>query len=97
MIGCHHIEANQPVMPRGGKVERCGDAVDVYLNDRAYWKDVPVEAWEYRLGGYQVLKKWLSYREPKVLGRGLSVSEVSWWSEGARWVSGMLSLTGASK
>ena len=36
---------------------------DVYLNDRAYWRNVPAAVWNYQLGGYQVLKKWLSYRE----------------------------------
>ncbi len=81
------------VMPSQGKIERRGDAVDVYLNDWAYWKDVPIEVWEYRLGGYQVLKKWLSYREPKVLGRSLNVEAVKWWSEVARRISGMLVLT----
>ena len=30
---------------------------DVYLNDRAYWRDVPAAVWNYQLGGYQVLKK----------------------------------------
>ena len=88
--GWGHFGANQAVMPGQGKVERRGDVVDVYLNDRAYWRDVPVKVWEYRLGGYQVLKKWLSYRESKVLGRSLSVSEVSWWSEVARRVAGIL-------
>ncbi len=88
--GWGHFGANQAVMPGQGKVERRGDMVDIYLNDRAYWKDVPSEVWEYRLGGYQVLKKWLSYRESKVLGRGLSVSEVSWFSEVARRVAGVL-------
>jgi len=39
---------------------------DVYLNGSAYWKNVPLEVWEYRIGGYQVLKKWLSYREEKL-------------------------------
>jgi hypothetical protein len=43
------------------------DTVDVYLNDRAYWKNVPAKVWEYTLGGYQVLKKWLSYREKALL------------------------------
>ena len=81
---------NQAVMPGQGKLERRGDVVDVYLNDRAYWRDVPVEVWEYRLGGYQVLKKWLSYRESKVLGRALSVSEVGWFSEVARRIAGTL-------
>ncbi len=50
--------------------------VDVYLNDRAYWANVPVRVWEFRIGGYQVLKKWLSYREHSVLGRGLTLDEV---------------------
>ncbi len=80
-------------MPGQGKVERRGDMVDVYLNDRAYWKDVPLEEWEYRLGGYQVLKKWLSYRESKVLGRSSQVSEVAWFSEVARRVAGILLAT----
>ncbi len=88
--GWGHFGSNQAVMPGQGKLERRGDVVDVYLNDRAYWRDVPVEVWEYRLGGYQVLKKWLSYRESKVLGRGLSVSEVSWFSEVARRVAAIL-------
>ena len=45
---------------------------DVYLNDRTYWRNVPAAVWEYRLGGYQVLKKWLSYREDHVLDRPLT-------------------------
>ena len=88
--GWGHFGANQAVMPGQGKVERRGDMVDIYLNDRAFWKDVPIEVWEYRLGGYQVLKKWLSYRESKVLGRALEVSEVAWFSEVARRISGIL-------
>ena len=43
---------------------------DVHLNDRAYWRNVPAAVWSYKLGGYQVLKKWLSYRERGVLDRG---------------------------
>ncbi len=52
------------------------DTLDVYLNDAAYWRNVPRRVWEYRLGGYQVLKKWLSYREQAILGRPLTVDEV---------------------
>ena len=33
---------------------------DVYLNARACWRNVPAAVWGYKLGGYQVLKKWLS-------------------------------------
>lgn len=49
---------------------------DIYLNDRAYWKNIPANVWKYYIGGYQVIKKWLSYREAKVLGRPLTVAEV---------------------
>jgi hypothetical protein len=52
-----------------------GQAVDVYLNDTVYWRCVPARVWAYTLGGYQVIKKWLSYREFGVLGRALSVDE----------------------
>jgi hypothetical protein len=34
---------------------------DVYLNGAAYWKNVSSRVWGYTLGGYQVIKKWLSY------------------------------------
>jgi len=45
------------------------------LNDRAYWKNVPANVWEYYIGGYQVIKKWLSYREQELLGRALRGEE----------------------
>lgn len=41
---------------------------DVYLNGAAYWRNIPLNVWEYYIGGYQVIKKWLSYREDKILG-----------------------------
>ena len=68
---------------------------DIYLNDNAYWRNVPVNVWNYRLGGYQVLKKWLSYRERKVLGRELKVEEVGYFSEVGRRVGAMVLLTDA--
>jgi hypothetical protein len=48
---------------------------DIYLNDVAYWRNVPSRVWEYTIGGYQVIKKWLSYREIGLLGRSLNVEE----------------------
>ncbi|MBN1459040.1 MAG: N-6 DNA methylase [Armatimonadetes bacterium] len=51
-------------------------AVDVYLNDVAYWRGVPAGVWSYSIGGYQVVKKWLSYREKALLGRDLRTEEV---------------------
>ena len=48
---------------------------DIYLNDTAYWRNVPEKVWDYTIGGYQVLKKWLSYREHALLGRALTADE----------------------
>jgi len=48
---------------------------DVYLNEIAYWKNVPKKVWEYTIGGYQVIKKWLAYRENDLIGRSLTPDE----------------------
>ena len=67
---------------------------DIYLNDIAYWRNVPAAVWTYKLGGYQVLKKWLSYRERKVLGRTLKLDEVQHFTNTARRIGGILGVTG---
>ena len=67
---------------------------DIYLNDRAYWRNVPSAVWSYKLGGYQVLKKWLSYRERGVLGRPLRPEEVQHFTDTARRIAGILALVG---
>ena len=66
---------------------------DIYLNGNAYWRNVPAAVWRYKLGGYQVLKKWLSYRERGVLGRALRPEEVMYFAEVARRIGGLLALT----
>ena len=66
---------------------------DVYLNTRACWRNVPAAVWNYKLGGYQVLKKWLSYREEKILGRPLLPAEVHHFTDTARRIAALLSLT----
>ena len=67
--------------------------LDVYLNSRAYWRNIPAAVWNYKLGGYQVLKKWLSYREHKVLGRSLLPDEVQHFTDTARRIAAILQLT----
>ena len=57
---------------------------DVYLNARAFWRNVPAAVWTYKLGGYQVLKKWLSYRERDILDRPLKPEEVQCFTDIAR-------------
>ena len=57
-------------------IERLGETThDIYLNNFVYWKNIPSNVWNYTIGGYQVIKKWLSYREHNLLGRGLTVDE----------------------
>ena len=67
---------------------------DIHLNDRAYWRNVPSAVWSYKLGGYQVLKKWLSYRERGVLDRPLLPEEVQHFTDTARRIAGILGLVG---
>ena len=75
----------------GDAITTLGEStVDVYLNDRAYWRNVPTNVWNYKLGGYQVLKKWLSYRESKVLGRGLTIEDVQYFTDVARRIASIL-------
>ena len=82
----------------GAAIPLLGDSTfDIFLNDNSYWGNVPAEIWNYKLGGYQVLKKWLSYRESKVLGRPLKPEEVFYFAEVARRIAGILMLTGRSE
>ena len=71
-----------------------GDATaDVYLNGDSFWRNVPAAVWTYKLGGYQVLKKWLSYRERSILGRPLKADEVQHFTDTARRIAAILCLT----
>ena len=66
---------------------------DVYLNGEAFWRNIPAAVWSYKLGGYQVLKKWLSYRELEVLERGLQAEEIQHFTDTARRIGTILRLT----
>ncbi len=68
---------------------------DVYLNGVAYWANIPAKVWEYTIGGYQVMKKWLSYRERSLLGRSLTVEEVREVTHMARRIVAILLLAPA--
>ena len=57
---------------------------DVHLNANAFWRNVPANVWRYKLGGYQALKKWLSYRERPILARPLTPEEVQHFTGTAR-------------
>ena len=74
-------------------MEQLGTAThDIYLNDIAYWKNIPDRVWSYTIGGYQVIKKWLSYREKKLLKRSLKQEEVLEVTNMARRITAILLL-----
>ena len=68
------------------------NAVDVFINDVAFWSGIPSRVWSYTLGGYRVLKKWLSYREVAVLGRDLTTAEAREFRDIARRIAALLLL-----
>lgn len=63
---------------------------DVCLNDDTYLANVPARVWDYTIGGYQVLKKWLSYREEGILGRSLTIDELRLFSELVRRIAAIV-------
>ena len=78
----------------GDAAATLGDSTfDVYLNSSAYWQNIPNAVWNYKLGGYQVLKKWLSYRERGVLDRPLLPEEVQHFTDTARRIGSVLLVT----
>ena len=68
---------------------------DVYLNNTAYWRNVPASVWDYTIGGYQVIKKWLSYREHALLGRALTTDEAREVTHMARRIAAIVLLSPA--
>ncbi len=95
--GWGHAGQGGVTMPGRGKVEETFDAqrsLDVYLNATTLWRNVPEAVWNYTLGGYQVVKKWLSYRERPLLGRSLTREEVRHVTDTCRRLAALLALRG---
>lgn len=80
-------------IPAADAFSRLGDRTfDVYLNGVAFCRNVPAAAWAFRIGGYQVIKKWFSYRERDILGRALTREEARYIGEMARRLTAVLLL-----
>jgi hypothetical protein len=91
--GWGHAGKGGVTMPGRGKlIRRDHGACDIFLNDVAFWRNVPEPVWDYTIGGYQVIKKWLSYREKPLLGRGLTPEEVRYVTEMARRLTAIIAL-----
>ena len=56
----------------------------------ACWRNVPERVWRYTIGGYQVIKKWLSYRDYGLLGRPLTLDEVREVTDMARRIAAIV-------
>ena len=65
---------------------------DVFLNDTTCWRNVPEKVWDFTIGGYQVIKKWLSYREFNLLGRALTPDEAREVTHMARRIAALILL-----
>ena len=79
----------------GDTVATLGETTfDIHLNGNAFWRNVPAAVWTYRLGGYQVLKKWLSYREQDILGRALTPKEIQHFTDTARRIAAISEASG---
>jgi len=101
-VGWGHFGQGSAVMPGRGRLAVGAQHVapdgsvsptyDIYLNDTTYWKNIPEAVWNYTIGGYQVLKKWLSYRETRVLGRSLKPEEASEFINIARRIAALIAL-----
>ncbi len=91
--GWGHAGKGGVTMPGKGKLLRPDDgAYDIFLNDDACWRNVPESVWDFTIGGYQVIKKWLSYREKPLLGRGLNPDEVRYVIEMVRRLAALIAL-----
>ena len=87
-IECEYTADEKAAM---GAIPALGNTTfDVYLNDGAFWRNIPAAVWTYKLGGYQVLKKWLSYRERKILDRPLTPEDVQYFTDTTRRVAAIL-------
>jgi len=78
--------------PEGARARLGESTRDVYLSDVAYWRNVPEKVWGYTIGGYQVMKKWLSYREEDLLGRSLTMDEAREVTDTAHRIAAILLL-----
>jgi hypothetical protein len=70
--------------------ERSGD---LFLNETAYFANVPELVWTYQLGGYPVLKKWLGYRQAdRRGGNPLTDDERRWFRQIVQRIAALLAL-----
>jgi hypothetical protein len=65
---------------------------DLFINESAFFSNVPEAVWTYQLGGYPVLKKWLGYRQSDRRGGPLNNEERQWFRSMIQRVAVLLAL-----
>ena len=61
------VEGDNVVDKVSFKEDEGGKTGRVYINSTQYFDGVPLEVWEFHVGGYQVLHKWLKDRKGRTL------------------------------
>jgi len=71
--------------------ERTGD---LYISEDVFFANVPEAVWQYQLGGYPVLKKWLGYRQAnRRSDQPLTADERRWFRAVVQRIAALLALT----
>lgn len=86
---------SNPPMPKA--LAALGAPLSVLMNGEARWQIVPARVWEYRIGGFQPAKKWLSYRACNVLKRerasgAMTTAEVRQFADIIRRIAALILL-----
>jgi predicted helicase len=87
------LEKTDVGFPKNGsnKVEKVTYAEQgqkVFINKEQYFEGVPSEVWEYRIGAYQVMEKYLKDRK----GRKLSLDEINHYMKVAKAIRSTIEL-----
>jgi predicted helicase len=70
-------ELRSPGQPRAAVPTQATADGRVWINPQQYFAGVPREVWEFHIGGYQVLEKWLKDRK----GRKLTYDDIQHWQK----------------
>jgi hypothetical protein len=65
---------------------------DVYLNDKAFWRNVPMNVWNFTSAGATPLRAWIAARTISGLGRPLSRDEAGYFASVIRRIAALLLL-----
>jgi predicted helicase len=89
------LDRTEVGFPKGGsnkveKVAYAGEEQRVFINKEQYFEGIPREVWEYRIGAYQVMEKYLKDRK----GRKLSLDEINHYMKVAKAIQQTIELQG---